>query len=276
MAPPQCFIVAVHCLLLCVRTLAFKPIAWGKSSLSHGDITEIAILRKTAEVCQDLALVEGRPFSLTIDNSLTASRVLSACFPDSDPSLLSDLKFRASIIVLCASNWAVDLGHTFFISKYHFDDESFVEGRNLITEGVHSVKASVKMENFLSARVTLGTVFHTLQDFYSHSDWIEMKNKVPFSTLIQPNLPLENLADRGTPTCRDCVGGNCKDNILPEILNAKKLTSGYFGVFSSSKPKGRFPTNTFSLSRILQRRFTKYINTTVVSLLLFPAPFTHY
>ncbi|MFT7819351.1 von Willebrand factor A domain-containing protein 7-like [Arapaima gigas] len=243
MAPPQGLPIAAQCLLLCVGSLAFKPMTWGTSSLSHGDITEMAVLRKTAEVCRDLALAEGRPFGLTIDSSLTASRVLSACFPDSDPSLLSDLKFKAVIIAIYTSNWAVDLGYTFLISKYHFDDESFVEGRNLITEGVHSVKASVKMENFLSARVTLGTVFHTLQDFYSHSNWIEMKNKVPFSTLIQPYLPLENLADRGTPTCRDCVGGNCKDNILPEILNAKKLTSGYFSVFSSSKPKGRSDKN---------------------------------
>uniref|UniRef100_A0A8C9RCE8 von Willebrand factor A domain-containing protein 7-like n=1 Tax=Scleropages formosus TaxID=113540 RepID=A0A8C9RCE8_SCLFO len=50
---------------------------------------------------------------------------------------------------------------------------------------------------------------------------------------------LGSSSDKGTPTCRDCVGGNCTDNILPEILSAKKITSGYFSLFFSSKPEGK-------------------------------------
>ncbi len=45
--------------------------------------------------------------------------------------------------------------------------------------------------------------------------------------------------DPNTPTCKSCTGPNCRDNILPEILLQKKLTSGYFSVFSSTKPAGR-------------------------------------
>ncbi|XP_048852257.1 von Willebrand factor A domain-containing protein 7 [Brienomyrus brachyistius] len=231
--------IAALSVILCGGVHTFKPFTFDQRQISHGDITETAILRKTAEVCRDLAQKEGRPFSLTIDNRLSASAVQAACSPDSDPSLLSSIKFKAAIMEVYVNNWSVDLSLHFFDAEYHFDNEKFVEGRNLITQGRSIVKNSVKEESFLSARVTLGKICHTLQDFYSHSNWIELKNQVPFSTLIKPDVNFINLADKNTATCTDCIGGNCENNILPEILSAKTLTSGYFDVFSGKKPPGK-------------------------------------
>lgn len=37
-------------------------------------------------------------------------------------------------------------------------------------------------------------VLHTLQDFYSHSNWVELGYVEPFSNLLRADLPLENLA----------------------------------------------------------------------------------
>lgn len=39
-----------------------------------------------------------------------------------------------------------------------------------------------------------------LQDFYSHSNWVELGNKAPYSVLIQPDRPLENLAGESGAT----------------------------------------------------------------------------
>ncbi|RXN16716.1 von Willebrand factor A domain-containing 7-like protein [Labeo rohita] len=36
----------------------------------------------------------------------------------------------------------------------------------------------------------------TLPDFYSHSNWVELDETAPFSTLIKPGLPLNNLAGK--------------------------------------------------------------------------------
>lgn len=47
-------------------------------------------------------------------------------------------------------------------------------------------------------------------------------------------------AGPSTPTCRNCTGGNCDDNLLPELLQQALLTSGYFNVFSPAKPAGNF------------------------------------
>ncbi|RXN04431.1 von Willebrand factor A domain-containing 7-like protein [Labeo rohita] len=123
-----------------LQVAAFKPLFQG-GSLTHREITELAILRKTAEVCRDIATAQGRDF--------------------------------------------------------------------------------------------------TLPDFYSHSNWVELGSTAPFSTLIKPELPLNNTAGPSTPTCKSCTGSNCSDNILPEILLQKKLTSGYFSVISSTKPAGK-------------------------------------
>uniref|UniRef100_A0A3B3T754 VWA7 N-terminal domain-containing protein n=2 Tax=Paramormyrops kingsleyae TaxID=1676925 RepID=A0A3B3T754_9TELE len=242
MASSQWLSIATLSVMLCGGVHTFMPFKFYQSQISHVDITEMAILRKTAEVCRDLAQKEGRPFSLTIDSRLSAYAVQAACSSGSDPSLRSSNKFEDAIVEIYKSNWRVDIGSHLKDPEYHFDDETFVEGRNLITQGRTIVKKSVTLESFSSARETLGKICHTLQDFYSHSNWIELKNQAPFSTLIKPDVPFTNLADKNTPTCTDCIDDDCKNNILPEILRAKKLTSGYFGVFffSGKKPTGKF------------------------------------
>uniref|UniRef100_A0A3Q3WK07 Uncharacterized protein n=1 Tax=Mola mola TaxID=94237 RepID=A0A3Q3WK07_MOLML len=118
---------------------------------------------------------------------------------------------------------------------HHFNSESFPKGRALIIEGMGTIKANIRQENFQAARETLGRILHVLQDFYSHSNWVELGYTEPYINLIRADLPLENLAV-DTATCSDCASGTCPNPILPNILNEKKLTSGYMGIFSALKP----------------------------------------
>ncbi|KAG5843591.1 hypothetical protein ANANG_G00152520 [Anguilla anguilla] len=214
---------------------AFKPLLG--SSITHMQITEMAMLRKTTEVCRALAIAEGRDFSIPPGETLSASAVQRACSP-SDGSLLSGSKFKATIVTTYLSNAAVDAIYALSDSR-HFDNEAFLGGQALITEGIASIKANVRQENFISARLTLGEICHTLQDFYSHSNWIELNQKHPNTNLIRQDQSIGNIADRNTPTCRSCSGGDCKDNILPEIISEGKLTSGYFDLLFSFKPAGK-------------------------------------
>uniref|UniRef100_A0A665V215 von Willebrand factor A domain containing 10, tandem duplicate 1 n=2 Tax=Echeneis naucrates TaxID=173247 RepID=A0A665V215_ECHNA len=230
--------VVVLSLLNCIY--CFKPLfVFDGKSITHRVITQRAVLRKTAEVCRDIAASEGRDFSLTIDDSLTAGMVQRACSSgDTSASLLSSAIFQTSITDMYLNNAAVDV--VFSVSEvHHFDDETFLGGRDIITAGVSAVKASVKLGKFVAGRLTLGQVFHTLQDFYSHSNWVELGNKAPYSTLIKPDQPLENLADINTPTCRNCTGESCENNLRPDLLQQGLLTSGYFNLFSSEKPPGK-------------------------------------
>ncbi|KAL3996216.1 ubiquitin-like modifier-activating enzyme ATG7 [Sarotherodon galilaeus] len=217
---------------------SFKPL-FSSDSITHRYITRIAILRKTAEVCRDIAASNGLDFTLTIDNSLSVGKVQRACSSiGTFTSFVSTIKFEIGIATMYLSNAMVD--QIFVLSAaHHFDDETFHRGRDIITEGVSAVKASVKLENFYRGRWTLGQICHTLQDFYSHSNWVELGYKTPYSALIRPDQPLENLAGQNTPTCRSCVGQNCINNILPDVLNRGLLTSGYFSIFFSAKPTGK-------------------------------------
>ncbi|KAG9332284.1 hypothetical protein JZ751_015445 [Albula glossodonta] len=206
-------------LLLCLvlpDSQAFKPFNFGKS-ITHRRITETAILQKTAEVCRAVATAEGRDFILS--NSLSATSVQQACSP-SDAGLLTAAKFKASIVAIYISNAVVD-GAYALSDRHHFDGESFTDGRKLITEGMASIKANIQQENFIPARLTLGKICHTLQDFYSHSNWIELGSKRPNTNLIRPDptLPIGNLAGKCShggsldKTSRtDPVGGINKDD----------------------------------------------------------------
>ncbi|KAJ8258047.1 hypothetical protein GJAV_G00192600 [Gymnothorax javanicus] len=213
---------------------AFKPLFADSETITHRGITVTAILRKTTEVCRALALAEGRDFPISVGGRLTPFAVQRACSP-SDGSLKSGVFFQGSIIFTYLSNAAVDQLYALSAPR-HFDGEEFLSGRAIITEGMASIKANVREGNFISARLTLGTILHTLQDFYSHSNWIELEKRQPNANLSQAKTSIGDIADKSTPTCRKCIGDDCRDNILPEILDRGILTSGYFGIF---KPAGK-------------------------------------
>ncbi|KAF3687457.1 von Willebrand factor A domain-containing protein 7 Protein G7c Precursor [Channa argus] len=114
--------------------LSFQPlISFRANSITHRHITQRAVLRKTAEVCRDIAASLGQNFNLIIDDRLSANMVQRACSSTgTSASLLSSVMFQFSIAWIYLSNVNVDL--VFLLSaKHHFDDETFQEGRDIIT-----------------------------------------------------------------------------------------------------------------------------------------------
>ncbi|KAK2916946.1 hypothetical protein Q8A67_001320 [Cirrhinus molitorella] len=51
-------------------------------------------------------------------------------------------------------------------------------------------------ERFDDAREKLGTIFHILQDFYSHTNWIELGYIEPCTALIDPEENIPNPANK--------------------------------------------------------------------------------
>ncbi|XP_033995611.1 LOW QUALITY PROTEIN: von Willebrand factor A domain-containing protein 7-like [Trematomus bernacchii] len=206
---------------------------WSSSSETHEDITQRAILNATVQACRALARAEGKDFTFP---PLTAESVV-AC-----EASKSSKSFSKAIKLIQKKNRQTDERY-FYSAPHHFDDEQFLEGRRLITEGLSVVKASNKRENFEAAREKLGRILHTLQDFYSHSNWVEMGNKLPNSNLFREGTSIGNIAAKDRATCRNCDGKDCRNNILEDILQEKILISGYFALnlplISSSKPEGK-------------------------------------
>ncbi|KAM3623176.1 uncharacterized protein V6R79_007988 [Siganus canaliculatus] len=221
--------------LLSGPTLAFIPIGGGGST--HISITGTALLEKIRETCQAVAEASGHEFNPT---GSSPEELVQACLGPTATGEVSGAKFHSALQEIYVQNGLVDRD---FVNSapHHFNSEAFLQGRKLITDGMVAIKASVAEDNFQAARETLGRILHTLQDFYSHSNWVELEHTEPYINLIRPDLPLENLADVDTATCSDCDSdsGTCPNTILPNILKEKKLTSGYIGIFSGDKPKGK-------------------------------------
>ncbi|XP_030643649.1 von Willebrand factor A domain-containing protein 7-like [Chanos chanos] len=216
-------------LLFCTLRVTFTFKVLFTSSQKHQQITTNAILQKTAEVCMEQAQRTGKDF--TKPDSLTVDSLAEACFASK-----SKKGFQRAINEIKDSNARVDLWKV-LSAEYHFDNEMFLEGQGLIRKGLEIVKANIRQMRLEAARRKLGEILHTLQDFYSHSNWIELGNLLPYTDLIRPYHKIENIADSKTSTCTSCNGSNCDNNILESIIREKKLTSGYF--FTLSKPQGK-------------------------------------
>ncbi|XP_053477848.1 von Willebrand factor A domain-containing protein 7 [Ictalurus furcatus] len=224
-----CIIALVVLVLPGVHT--FMPIGSGNT---HVTITGNAVMKKISEVCEAVAESEGRPFKPA---GSSAEELLRACL-GTDTGQVSGAKFHEALNQIYMQNGLVDRD---FVSSnpHHFNSEAFKEGHSLIIQGIASVKASIRKDNLQAARETLGRVLHTLQDFYSHTNWVDLGNKKIYVNLIRADLTIDNVADVDTPTCSDCASGTCSNPVLPSIIKQRKLTSGYMGLFSSNKPKGK-------------------------------------
>ncbi|XP_069543970.1 von Willebrand factor A domain-containing protein 7-like, partial [Brachyistius frenatus] len=222
--------IALLALALSGPAGAFVPIGRGMSS--HVSITRAALLQKVTETCRAVAKAAGHEFNPT---GSSLEELVRACLGPTATGEVSGAKFHSTLQEILVQNGLLDRDFA-NSAPHHFNSEAFSEGRSLITEGVVAIKANIRKENFQAARETLGRVLHTLQDFYSHSNWVELGNTDPYINLIRPDLPLDNLAGVDTATCSDCASGKCPNQILPNILNEKKLTSGYLSISSSTKP----------------------------------------
>ena len=62
------------------------------------------------------------------------------------------------------------------LAAAHFDSEQFASGQDRLIALRQSVVSSIQTGNYDVARRDTGRMFHTLQDFYSHTKWIENGN----------------------------------------------------------------------------------------------------
>jgi hypothetical protein len=58
----------------------------------------------------------------------------------------------------------------------HFDDELVTKGENRLTNWEAGIVSLALAGNYQQARQSLGSVLHTVQDFYAHSSWVDQGN----------------------------------------------------------------------------------------------------
>ena len=224
-------------------------------SLTHTAITEEAILQVAADVLKDNPNPDPNVDSTTrIDQlgELSTDNLIEAYF--GKPSRRRTRKFEEAIDEINDANVRVDLGKESELAAAHFDSEQIQAGQNRLVELRQLVSDEIKSENYEAARRQTGRMLHTLQDFYSHSNWVEMGNSAPYSVLGTPGQNPENIASPNTQTCTNCVQGEeinfpgnitamfhyqckCYNNICEEINQNRILTSGYYSGLVDSTPQ---------------------------------------
>lgn len=88
----------------------------------------------------------------------------------------------------------------------HCDAENLSGCNGIINAELADVVAKIKADNAEDARKALGRAFHTLQDFYSHSNWIELGHASVHPEIGSPGS-VSNVAPTGTSTCIEAPAG---------------------------------------------------------------------
>nr|XP_019950842.1 PREDICTED: von Willebrand factor A domain-containing protein 7-like isoform X1 [Paralichthys olivaceus] len=218
----MCWFVLPYLLLLPLPCMGFLPNFWSRvltlswDSHTHQYITEQSILNVTLET------LKGSP---------------------AEEQTRLGRGFRRAVGEVVKSNAAMDfLSSTRSDPVYHFDSERVDSSTVMLRQFWAQTLLSVRAKEYQSARHSLGQLFHSLQDFYSHSNWVEMGRQSIYLHLLQPEEPVIPVAKEDTPTCMECFSAACRNNLMPRLTNAQQhsqlLTTGYFSTFPP-KPQGK-------------------------------------
>jgi alpha-tubulin suppressor-like RCC1 family protein len=150
----------------------------------------------------------------------------------SNHKLFYSKNIRAAIESISKANSNVDYGSNKNRAIWHCDGEQLNECSNLVKEEIEKGVEEILSGNISGARDIIGAATHPLQDFYSHSNWVEMKGAVVNDEMGYGNI--SNVAGKEENTCEY---GNIPP-FYPPILACSlmsnnniittKLTSGYF------------------------------------------------
>ncbi|XP_072896886.1 von Willebrand factor A domain-containing protein 7-like [Hemitrygon akajei] len=212
---------------------------FGSGSRTHYNITKTAALQAILTVFQQVPSPRGNVVPQGIfqadGRDLTAERLFAIYYGEP----VSVRRFSQCMKVMGAANTLVDVAYA-LSSERHFDSETILEGKKLLLRGKASVVRAILEDKRFSALSSMGSTLHTLQDFYSHSNWVELGYKSPNRNLIDSSGTIGNLAGRGDKTCQKCSSPeSCQENIQSNIISRKLITTGYFSLILSSKPEGK-------------------------------------
>ena len=209
-------------------------------TLDHAIITKIGLLRFLVEFLKDSPQYIDEEMAAKFED--LQRMVITVGTPDNIQNLFSvmlpRMRLQNAIAEIQSSNAQVNTAPLKSVAAAHFSGEQFKEGSKRLLELKSQIVTSLlKGVKFEYARQVAGQYLHTLQDFYSHSNWVELQNGVrKFDALTNPgnSIPSQYVARPNEETCFSCplaITDNCENNLI-----IQKLTSGYYGGQDISKP----------------------------------------
>ena len=228
--------------LLVVSTHEFIPSGWrnaGSSALGlfliDTSITHKAMTRDAiAIVAKQLLRSTGhlaQPISGTNPSEI---------FREAFGASASSNDFVRAIEAIATANANVD-SYEKPVTEAHFDAEDILDGNERLLRLFRTAIGDIRAEKYDEARTSIGKLLHGLQDFYSHSNWIELGHASPNNDLGKRNRRPSNIAPPKFPTCVNCHSifsylRSCKNNLVVDPNNPDMITSGYYVGQNIPKP----------------------------------------
>lgn len=125
-----------------------------------------------------------------------------------------------SLELVYFANRSVDR-HEFNNVEAHFDSESFEAGSKRLVELAEQTVAAIKQNRNREAQVLIGRALHSIQDFFSHSNYVELQERqqrdipIDFFNLKNPEKELPCNAVEGK--FDGLTTGYYPDDVTPEI-----------------------------------------------------------
>ncbi|CAF3076558.1 unnamed protein product, partial [Rotaria sp. Silwood2] len=154
-------------------------------SITHTEITQAGFIRCLASFFYDTRIKPNNNNGNTINEQEyfttehTIDDLYKLAYPEYSQAQveLYSLPLKFILDLVMTEDALVDFNsNTKKLSAAHFDSEAFINGSRRILQLRQIVvnDTSTTNKDLTNARQSLGRLLHTLQDFYSHSNWIEM------------------------------------------------------------------------------------------------------
>ncbi|KAK4292596.1 hypothetical protein Pmani_034651 [Petrolisthes manimaculis] len=149
-------------------------------------------------------------------------------------SSASPRPFLHSLTTIVDATAEADAGVLGADPRYHFGNERFSESQEVLAGRWRRAMAAGTAGNQAATRHLLGLSLAAIQDFYSHTNWVELGNPTFNRDVGITGKDFFNVAGPRENTCSDCPEGadgegSCRDNLLQEMVGGGTLTSGYSG-----------------------------------------------
>ncbi|KAG0719672.1 von Willebrand factor A domain-containing protein 7 [Chionoecetes opilio] len=140
----------------------------------------------------------------------------------------SPTRFIKAVNSIAIANINSDSSQQFrYDPALHSDGEKLDATQKKLTKRYPQILSSILIqESYSAARSLLGSSLHSVQDFYSHSTWVEQGNTGILKGLGLPGYDLGTLAGSTEDVCTPCPGpqGSCTGN----VKSGAGLSSGYY------------------------------------------------
>ena len=200
-------------------------------SLTHEAIIRKGISQAVVRYFYDRSVEEGQPDKINLTRIDSDYYELTNLYYDYygiwfckiHLEEVIDKEFEKSVSSVDFNKLTKDLPYA------HFDAETFQKSNDRVIEFTNNIYAQLSAKNYKQARKLAGEVLHTIHDFYSHSNWVEMGRTDINKNIGQPGMNGQTIASKNDSIAcsSNCTQVNINCNFALRVFVLFLKTVGF-------------------------------------------------